>query len=95
MARHTSCFDNRIRRGAIFNLEFKDPHLFKVNVVFSANCIKPNGDNGNVQSDLKHFTRNNIIDLYTNLRKWYEEHVIDKILSKLEEFLERVRLVFI
>ena len=58
----------------------------KVNVIFSGNFIKPQTNS----IDLKTFTtKNEVIDLGTDLKKWYKEFVIDRILKKLEEFQER------
>lgn len=60
--------------------------LLKVNTVFYANFIKP----GQIEAEIKHLaTRNEIIDRSTNLREFYEENVINKILAKLESFQER------
>jgi len=60
--------------------------ILKVNVIFSCEFILPHTG----KTDVKHFTTtNNIIDKSTNLKKWYEHNVEDKLLNKLEEFQER------
>lgn len=102
-----SCFNNRIKTGAIVNLNIKDPVTFfdksfrsfsyqvkkelkktllKLNVIFLANFIKPQ----NKEIETKHFlTKNRIIDKNTNLKEFYDEHIKNNILTKLEEFQER------
>ncbi|KAK4876877.1 hypothetical protein RN001_009383 [Aquatica leii] len=60
--------------------------LLKVNVILSANFIKPQ----TAEIDLKTFcTKNNVIDRTTNLKRWYQNHVFDKLAKKLEEFAEK------
>ncbi|KAK4885958.1 hypothetical protein RN001_002229 [Aquatica leii] len=72
-----------------FNIKIKKclkESLLKVNVILSANFIKP--QTGKV--DLKTFcTKNNVIDRTTNLKRWYQVHVFDKLATKLEEFAEK------
>ncbi|KAK4884494.1 hypothetical protein RN001_000765 [Aquatica leii] len=72
-----------------FNLKIKkalEESLLKVNVILSANFIKPQ----TAEIDLKTFcTKNNVIDRTTNLKQWYQEHVFDKLATKLEEFSEK------
>lgn len=54
--------------------------LFKVNVVFLANFIKPQS----AETDIKHFqTKNRIIDKNTDLIIFYEEHIKDNLIKKL------------
>nr|CAI5852102.1 unnamed protein product [Callosobruchus analis] len=101
-----SCFEKRIRTGAIVNLSVKDPvefftrarrsfickvkkelqrSLLKVNVIFLAKFIKPSGE-----EDIKHFqTKNRVIDHNTDLNIYYDDHIQNNILNKLEEFQER------
>nr|CAH7717106.1 unnamed protein product [Callosobruchus chinensis] len=102
-----SCFENRIRTGAIVNLSVKDPvefftrarrsfiykvkkelqrSLLKVNVIFLAKFIKPSSG----EEEIKHFqTKNRVIDHNTDLNIYYNDHIQNNILNKLEEFQER------
>ncbi|KAK5639113.1 hypothetical protein RI129_011605 [Pyrocoelia pectoralis] len=67
------------------NLMLKQSML-KVNLVLACHFIQPQ----NQVIDLKTFaTKNQIIDVGTDLNQWYETHVLDKIQSKLEEFAEK------
>lgn len=57
-----------------------------------ANFIKFNGgkESGNIERDVEHFrTIKSIYDPLTSLYECYQEHVIDKMIAKLEEFQER------
>lgn len=59
--------------------------------IYPKRNLKPNGINSNDESerDVKHYnTRNNIIDTHTNLREWYQKHVIYKIILKVDKFQE-------
>nr|CAI5858935.1 unnamed protein product [Callosobruchus analis] len=96
-----SCFESRVRTGAIVNLNIKDPvefftraknekelqrSLLKVNVIFLAKFIKPTSE----EEDIKHFqTKNRVIDHNTDLDVHYDNHIQNNILTKLEEFQER------
>lgn len=73
-----TCFSNQIKKAL-------QRSLLKINVILYYNFIKPQ----TAETDIKYFnTKNEIID-NTKLKIWYDEHVIDKILQKLEEFQER------
>nr|CAH7726767.1 unnamed protein product [Callosobruchus chinensis] len=96
-----SCFENRIRIGVIVNLSVKDPvefftrarrsfickrSLLKVNVIFLVKFIKPSSG----EEEIKHFqTKNRVIDHNTDLNIYYNDHIQNNILNKLEEFQER------
>lgn len=57
----------------------------EVNVVFLQTLL-----NNDDEIEVKHFnTKNNITDLTTNLKYWYNEHIEDQILNELEQFQER------
>lgn len=60
--------------------------LVKVNVVFLGNFVKPQTG----ETDIKHFsTKNRLIDLNTDIKQFYVDHVKTNILTKLEDFQER------
>jgi hypothetical protein len=60
--------------------------MIKCNVILSANFIKP--QTGEV--DLKSFsTKNSPLDSTTDLKRWYQDNVTDKLMTKLEEFAEK------
>ncbi|CAH0562961.1 unnamed protein product [Brassicogethes aeneus] len=60
--------------------------IIKVNSILYANFIQPSTH----ETDLKHFiTPNEIIDLGTDLKKWFNENIVDKLTVKLEDFQER------
>jgi hypothetical protein len=64
----------------------KEFGLIKVNAVLSANFVKPQSS----ELDIKNFpTKNDVIDINTNLKEWYTEKISSKLLKKLEEFQER------
>lgn len=65
-------------------------HMLKVNTTFCGEFIKKNIENDDI-IELKYFnTRNESIDVGTNLNIWFEENVIDKILNKISEFEEKL-----
>jgi hypothetical protein len=73
------CFSIKIKQAL-------EKSMIKVNVILSGNFIKP--QNGEI--DLKTFsTKNNPIDSATDLKQWYQDNVVDKLMTKLEEFAER------
>lgn len=73
-------FSNKIKQV------LKSSNTLKVNVILSANFIKPDSH----IIELKTFTTaNSIISMSTNLKQWYKENVVEKLLSKLEDFQER------
>jgi hypothetical protein len=60
--------------------------MIKCNVILPANFIKP--QTGEV--DLKSFsTKNSPHDSTTDLKRWYQDNVTDKLMTKLEEFAEK------
>ncbi|KAK5637831.1 hypothetical protein RI129_000172 [Pyrocoelia pectoralis] len=60
--------------------------MLKVNLVLACHFIQPQ----NLEIDLKTFaTKNEIIDVGTDLKQWYETNVFNKIQTKLEEFAEK------
>ncbi|XP_074042611.1 uncharacterized protein isoform X1 [Leptinotarsa decemlineata] len=66
----------------------KEMQCLKVNMTFLGDFIQTSNDGEII--DRKYFnTRNEIIDFGTDLSAWYNEHVVDVILNKLEEFQER------
>lgn len=72
-------FSNKIKKAL-------KTSLIKVNVVFSANFIKPN----NSETDIKHFnTKNFVVDKNSDLKKLYNDFIIDKIMDKLQSFEEK------
>nr|CAH7738567.1 unnamed protein product [Callosobruchus chinensis] len=78
-----SGFENRIRTGAIVNLSVKDPVEFFTRARRSS--FVNSGD-----EDSKHFqTKNRVIDHNTDLNIYYDDHIQNNILNKLEEFQER------
>lgn len=57
--------------------------MLKVNVVLLAHFIKPHTQ----EIEPKHFvTKNHVIDYGTDLKMWYKENVLQKLLIQLEEF---------
>ncbi|CAH0551589.1 unnamed protein product [Brassicogethes aeneus] len=62
--------------------------LIKVNVCFGGEFIKRSGDQ--IINEIKYFnTKNEVIDSGVDLKKWFSENVVDKILNKLSEFAEK------
>ncbi|KAK5640735.1 hypothetical protein RI129_009282 [Pyrocoelia pectoralis] len=60
--------------------------LLKVNTVLVCNFIQAQ----NQVIDLKTFvTKSQVIDVGTDLKQWYDTHVISKIRTKIEEFAEK------
>ncbi|KAJ8939494.1 hypothetical protein NQ318_022548, partial [Aromia moschata] len=80
-----TAFASRIRTGLIINFLHIDPveflkdsfYLFKPRII---NQLKK-------QSIIKYFkTRNNLIDLRTDLSDWYKNNIYEKLLNELFEF---------
>jgi hypothetical protein len=62
--------------------------VIKVNTTFCGEFIRASNDRDVL--DVKYFnTKNAIIDLGTDIREWFLNHVQDEILNKLSEFQER------
>lgn len=55
--------------------------IIKVNCIFSANFILPTTN----EIEIKTFvTGNSVIDYGTNIKKWYNDNIVENILQKLE-----------
>ncbi|XP_018576220.1 uncharacterized protein LOC108914811 [Anoplophora glabripennis] len=72
----------------ILNELKKDPTV-KVNAVLCCEFIKESVDEDKQVRQFKYFnTKNNLIDLGTDLWQWYRDNISDKIMNKLTEFHE-------
>jgi hypothetical protein len=62
--------------------------MIKCNVILSANFIKL--QTGEV--DLKSFsTKNSPLDSTTDLKRWYQNNVTDKLMTKLDDLLKKIQ----
>ncbi|KAJ8911385.1 hypothetical protein NQ315_013520 [Exocentrus adspersus] len=77
-------FKNRITR--LLKSSFQ---AIKANAVFCGEFIKVGPEEKTI-SEFKYFnTKQSVIDLGTDLKAWFQDNVIDKILNKIEEFSEK------
>ncbi|KYN15671.1 hypothetical protein ALC57_12102 [Trachymyrmex cornetzi] len=99
-----AAFESRIVTGAVINSNYIEPRRFLEdagNVVLERDAIERHGSvkvnttfNGEFATNDKRAnksitTKNVEIYRYTDLREWYQRHVIEPTLTSLEEFQER------
>ncbi|KYN09457.1 hypothetical protein ALC57_18430, partial [Trachymyrmex cornetzi] len=91
-----TAFINRVLTGVVLNSSYIEPRQFlRRRERYRYHCLKVNTIfNGEFVADAKRSAKSIITKNYelfntSDLREWYDEHVMDNILAALEEFQER------